>query len=57
MRKTHLRITKTEIVNYFCLNILYQKGYLIKEIAKKYSECHVLWLCYQGEFSFDSADC
>lgn len=34
MQKTPVRITKTEIVNYFCLNTLYQRGYLIKDIAK-----------------------
>lgn len=56
-QKTPVRITKTEIVNYFCLNTLYQRGYLIKDIAKKYSECPIMWLYYQGEFTFDSDGC
>lgn len=57
MQKTPVTITKTEIVNYFCLNILYQRGYLIKDLAKEYSECLIMCLYYQGEFTFDFDGC
>lgn len=54
VQKTPVRITKTKIVMFFCPNILYHREYLIKEVEKKNLNALLRWLCYQGEFTFNS---